>query len=183
MHFFWRHGKHPMVICNFPWFPTKPEDFDWMSSHCGVHQLDFGSLHGQQGENLTGWETTKASRVAPDGGTVVPLFNHFTTKKNNDIFRSCGCSCCIGTSKMVLFKIDRSRWWRDQVTAVPERMIPPNCSHWHSQFRWPSVEDQHFQISVVQDQVCFLIFKNVTTPFFQLSIPFVCSVTVSLQIS
>ena len=24
--------------------------------------------------------------VAPDGGAVVPLFNHFTTQKNNKIF-------------------------------------------------------------------------------------------------
>ena len=47
-----------------------------MSSHCGVHQLDFGSLHGQQGENLTGWETTKGGARWWHGGALIQSFHH-----------------------------------------------------------------------------------------------------------
>ena len=103
MHFFWRHGKHPMVICNFPWFPRG---FPMISYKAWGLWLDVFSfvvsinwiLDHFMGNKARIWRDGKRPRVAPDGGTVVPLFNHFTTKKNNDIFRSCGCSCCIGTS-------------------------------------------------------------------------------------
>ena len=55
------------------------EDFDRMSSHCGVHQLGFGTLHGQQGRfwcRKWGRFAVRNEGLAPEGGALI----HFTPK-------------------------------------------------------------------------------------------------------
>ena len=117
MHFFleaWQtphgHMQFPMIPRGFPMISYKawglwldvfslwcPSTGFWITSWATRWESD-------------GWETTKGGARWWHGGALIQSFHRFTTKKNNEIFRSCGCSCCIGTSKMVLFKIDRSRW-------------------------------------------------------------------------
>lgn len=59
--FFWRHGKHPMVICNFPWFPRG---FPMISYKAWGLWLDVFSLWCPS----TGfWITSWATRWESDG--------------------------------------------------------------------------------------------------------------------
>jgi len=59
MHFFWRHGKHPMVICNFPWFPRG---FPMISYKAWGLWLDVFSLWcPSTGFWITSWATRRES--------------------------------------------------------------------------------------------------------------------------